>query len=197
VPRLVVLVLTVLAIGLLLFKWLGRSPTLPAEVPVLSAYRSFKGANNLPRLQRHAGVDFGGPLGSPVIAAADGVVTNAFDWPTGCGRGVILSHREFGRFTAYCHLQEALVRTGQEVARGEIIGRMGTTGNAVGISHVHLELCTTACMSHADGDLWGTADPLKLSAGCFDPQRSYPLGRLALTYPVPCGGVYRQRSAGR
>jgi len=91
----------------------------------------------------------------------------------------------------YCHLQELLVRAGQEVARGEPIGRMGMTGNAVGVSHVHFELCTRLCRSHADGDLRGTADPLKFSAGCFDPRRSYPLGRLALTYPVACGGGVR------
>lgn len=191
--RLAVVLLTALGIGLLLFDWLGGAAPVPKEVPVLSEYRSLKGANDLQRLQRHAGVDFGGPLGSPVIAAADGVVTNLIDSPPGCGRGVILSHREFRRYTAYCHLQAVVARPGQEVARGAIIGRMGTTGNAVGVSHVHFELCTSACMSHADGDLWGTADPLKLSAGCFDPQKTYPLGRLSLTYPVPCGGVYRQR----
>jgi murein DD-endopeptidase MepM/ murein hydrolase activator NlpD len=90
-------------------------------------------------------------------------------------------------------LQDILVHVGEEVARGRIIGRMGMSGNAVGVSHVHFELCTRACRSHADGDLAGTADPLKLSAGCFDPQKAYPLGRLALTYPIPCGGAYRER----
>jgi hypothetical protein len=70
---------------------------------------------------------------------------------------------------------------------------MKTTGNAVGVPHVHFELCTSACTSHADGDLSGTAGPLKLSAGCFDPQKTYPLGRLALTYPVPCGGERHER----
>jgi murein DD-endopeptidase MepM/ murein hydrolase activator NlpD len=193
VLRLFALLGAALVAGVLLFTWLGRSAPLPTEVQVLSAYRSYAGANQHARLQRHAGVDFGGPLGSPVIAAAEGTVANLIDWPPGCGLGIVLSHSEFRRFTVYCHLQKLLVRAGQEVARGEIIGRMGTTGNAVGVSHVHFELCTSACTSHADGDLWGTADPLKLSAGCFDPARPYPVGRLTLTYPVPCGGVYLQR----
>lgn len=189
----VIVLLVVLAAGLLAYWYARRAPDLPSDVAVLSTYNSRDGANKLQRLLPHAGVDFGGPLGSPVIAAADGVVADLIDWPPGCGRGVILSHGEFKRYTAYCHLQDVLVRMGEEVARGRIIGRMGMSGNAVGISHVHFELCTSACRSHADGDLGGTADPLKVAAGCFDPQKAYPLGRLALTYPVPCGGVYRER----
>lgn len=176
----------------LAYAYLLRPAPLPREVPVLSGYRSFDGANKLRRLLPHAGVDFGGPLGSPVIAAADAVVHELIDWPPGCGRGIILAHREFTRYTAYCHLQHILVRLGEEIPRGRIIGRMGVSGNAVGVPHVHFELCTSACRSHADGDLGGTADPLALSAGCFDPQKAYPVGRLALTYPVPCDGVYRR-----
>jgi murein DD-endopeptidase MepM/ murein hydrolase activator NlpD len=189
----VIVLLVVLAAGLLAYWYARRAPDLPSDVAVLSTYNSRDGANKLQRLLPHAGVDFGGPLGSPVIAAADGVVADLIDWPPGCGRGIILSHGEFKRYTAYCHLQDVLVRMGEEVARGRIIGRMGMSGNAVGISHVHFELCTSACRSHADGDLGGTADPLKVAAGCFDPQKAYPLGRLALTYPVPCGGVHRER----
>ncbi len=189
----VIVLLVVLAAGLLAYWYARRAPDLPSDVAVLSTYNSRDGANKLQRLLPHAGVDFGGPLGSPVIAAADGVVADLIDWPPGCGRGIILLHGEFKRYTAYCHLQDVLVRMGEEVARGRIIGRMGMSGNAVGISHVHFELCTSACRSHADGDLGGTADPLKVAAGCFDPQKAYPLGRLALTYPVPCGGVYRER----
>jgi murein DD-endopeptidase MepM/ murein hydrolase activator NlpD len=193
VVRLSIVLLAVVALGLLVFSSLRKPTAAPTEVTILSDYRSLKGADNRPRLFPHAGVDFAGPIGSPVIAAAAGVVTRLVDWAPGCGRGIILSHGEFKRHTAYCHLQEVLVRSGQEVARGEAIGRMGTTGNAVGVPHVHLELCTSACTSHADGDLSGTADPLKVSAGCFDPQKTYPLGRLALTYPVPCGGERHER----
>lgn len=170
------------------------APVPAADAPLLlSTYRSLDGANKRPRLFRHAGVDFGASAGTPVIAAADGRAVQLIDWGPGCGLGVILEHPEFKRYTAYCHLQEVLVRTGEEVSRGRIIGRVGTSGNAVGVPHVHFELCTAACSSHADGDLWGTADPMKIVAGCFDAKRSYPVGRLALTYPIPCGGVYRER----
>jgi murein DD-endopeptidase MepM/ murein hydrolase activator NlpD len=193
VLRLSIALLAVVALGLLVFASLRKPTAPPTDVTILSDYRSLNGANNRPRLLPHAGVDFGGPFGSPVIAAAAGVVTSVVDWPPGCGRGIVLSHPEFKRYTAYCHLQDVLVQSGQEVARGEAIGRMGTTGNAFGVPHVHFELCTSACTSDADGDLSGTADPLKLSAGCFDPQKTYPLGRLALTYPAPCGGAVHER----
>lgn len=189
----VAVLLAALVVGYLAFSYLRRDGNVPSEVPVLSTYRSLDGANKRQRLLPHAGVDFGGPLGSPVIAAADGVVSDLIDGPPGCGRGIVMSHGEFKRYTAYCHLQEILVRVGEEVARGRIIGHIGMTGNAVGVSHVHFELCTSPCRSHADGDLSGTADPLRLSAGCFDPQKAYPLGRLALTFPVPCGGADRER----
>jgi hypothetical protein len=51
---------------------------------------------------------------------------------------------------------------------------------------VHLELCTSPCSSHFDGDLSGTTDPLAIAAGCYDPKQSYPRDRLTLTFPVAC-----------
>jgi murein DD-endopeptidase MepM/ murein hydrolase activator NlpD len=156
------------------------------EPIILSPYRSYNGANNLPRRARHAGVDFGGRLGAAVLAAADGVVSRVINWPPGCGNGVVIEHAGFKRWTAYCHMQSVEVRQGQVVARGEQIGLLGTSGNAVNIPHVHLELCTVACASHVDGDLSGTTDPLAVAAGCFEPGRSYPGDRLVLTFPVSC-----------
>ena len=156
------------------------------EVVILSPYRSFNGANNLPRRNRHAGVDFGSRMGAPVLAAADGVVSRIIDWPPGCGNGVVIEHPGFKRWTAYCHMKSLYVRQGQAVARGEQIGLVGTSGNAVNIPHVHMELCTSACASHVDGDLAGTADPLTIADGCFDAARSYPRDHLVLTFPVTC-----------
>jgi murein DD-endopeptidase MepM/ murein hydrolase activator NlpD len=157
-----------------------------ADVVVLSPYRSRLGANARPRLRPHAGVDFAAAAGTPVLAAADGVVSLLIDYEPGCGVGVVLSHPRFKRWTAYCHLTRAVVTTGQVVARGERIGFSGASGNAAGVPHVHLELCTTACASHRDGDLRGTEDPLSAAVGCHDPQRVYPADRFALTLPVEC-----------
>jgi len=156
------------------------------EVLILSTYRSYNGANNQPRLQRHAGVDFGGQLGAPVLASADGVVSRIINWPPGCGNGIVIEHRGFKRWTAYCHMQSLTVGEGQRVSRGEQIGQVGMSGNAVNIPHVHMELCTSACASHADGDLSGTADPLAIADGCFAPNKVYPRDRLVLTFPVTC-----------
>ena len=178
--------------GLLLAAVLAPSPASGQtsagtdEVVILSTYRSYNGANNRPRLRRHAGVDFGGRLGAPVLASADGVVSRIIDWPPGCGHGVVIEHPGFRRWTAYCHMQSLTVGQGQRVNRGEQIGQVGMSGNAVHIPHVHMELCTSACTSHADGNLSGTADPLAIADGCFAPNKAYLRDRLVLTFPVTC-----------
>ena len=149
-------------------------------------YRSLDRANKRPRLFRHAGVDFGASAGTPVIAAADGRAVQLIDWGPGCGLGVILEHPEFKRYTAYCHMQEVLVRTGEEISRGRIIGRVGTSGNAVGVPHVHFD-CARPRATPTRRRPWGTADPMKIAAGCFDAKRSYPW--FACSHlPHPCGG---------
>jgi murein DD-endopeptidase MepM/ murein hydrolase activator NlpD len=180
-----------IGLGLAAAAWVAAAaPARTAEegvdVVVLSPYRSLVGANARPRLRLHAGVDLAAPVGTPVLAAADGVVAMLIDYEPGCGIGVVLSHAAFKRWTAYCHLTRALVATGQRVGRGDSIGLSGTSGNSAGVPHVHLELCTTACASHRDGDLGGTQDPLTVAAGCFDPQQKYPINRFVITLPVPC-----------
>jgi murein DD-endopeptidase MepM/ murein hydrolase activator NlpD len=176
-----------LAVAVLLAASAVAAAEEAARVVILSPYRSLVGANGRPRLLPHAGVDFAAPLGTPVLAAADGVVSRLIDYEPGCGTGVVLSHPAFTRWTAYCHLTRALVTTGQAVARGEHIGLSGASGNAAGVPHVHLELCTTACASHRDGDLRGTQDPLGAAMGCHDPRRTYPADRFTLTLPLECG----------
>src|SRR5262249_17292852 len=158
----------------------------PGEVVILSAYRSKVGVNNRPRTLPHAGVDFGDKRGAPVIAAADGTVEKLIDYEFGCGKGVVLAHTGFKRYTVYCHLHRPAVRGGQTVGRGETIRFIGTSGNGFGVPPVHFELCTSACSSHVDGDLWGTRDPLRVASGCFDPQQSYRRDRLVIPFPVQC-----------
>jgi murein DD-endopeptidase MepM/ murein hydrolase activator NlpD len=172
--------LFIIAIGLAL------SACASEQVLVLSGYQSMIGANNLQRRAAHAGVDFGEMHGAPVLAAADGDVASVSEGISGCGIGVLIAHLPFYRYTVYCHLEKALVRYGQSVKRGETIGLIGTTGNAVNVPHVHLELCTYPCTrGNLDGSL-STEDPLAISAGCFDPKKTYPTDRLVLTHPVPC-----------
>lgn len=156
---------------------------------VLSSWGSFDGANRLRRSAPHAGVDFGELHGAPVLAAMDANVVWARDTQAGCGKGIGLSHAvaspKGNRFTVYCHIDRIDVSSGDTVKRGQPIGRVGITGNAVGVPHVHFEVSSTS-RSHADGDLSGTEDPEAYFVGCFDPKQTYPTDKFVLTYPVRC-----------
>lgn len=83
----------------------------------------------------HAGWDLAAPTGTPVVAAADGVVTSA-GWGGGYGNLVILQHGSLQ--TRYAHLSKILVRGGQKVKQGQQIGKVGTTGRSTG-PHLHFE----------------------------------------------------------
>jgi murein DD-endopeptidase MepM/ murein hydrolase activator NlpD len=88
----------------------------------------------------HAGTDFGAPCGTPVHAAADGVVVRA-GYAGGFGNQVVLDHGRVngvGLATSYNHLSR-FVRTGGRVERGEVIAYSGTTGLSTGC-HLHFEV---------------------------------------------------------
>lgn len=88
-------------------------------------------------LQMHEGIDIGARLGTPVKASADGVVIYA-GWKSEYGKMVTLDHG-FGYRTRYGHLSKILVRNGQRVKRGTIIGSVGNTGRSTG-PHLHYEV---------------------------------------------------------
>ena len=87
----------------------------------------------------HKGVDFGAPKGTPIMAAADGVVERASRYG-GYGNYICLRH-DGATKTAYAHLNKYAkgVKAGKRVKQGEIIGYVGTTGNSTG-PHLHYEL---------------------------------------------------------
>jgi murein DD-endopeptidase MepM/ murein hydrolase activator NlpD len=85
----------------------------------------------------HSGLDLAGPMGTPVYATADGVVSRA-GWANGYGNLVELNHGK-GIETRYGHLSKILVRPGQRVKRGDLIAKMGSTGRSTG-SHLHYEV---------------------------------------------------------
>lgn len=85
----------------------------------------------------HAGTDMAGPVGTPIYATADGVVTHA-DWQSGYGRLVKIQH-EFGIETRYAHMSRIRVNKGQRVSRGDLIGDMGNSGRSTG-PHLHYEV---------------------------------------------------------
>ncbi|MEM8766940.1 MAG: M23 family metallopeptidase, partial [Pseudomonadota bacterium] len=85
----------------------------------------------------HAGVDFAGKEGSDVIAVAGGVVTHASK-RYGYGLMVEITHGE-GLVTRYGHHADILVSVGDIVKRGQVVGKMGTSGRSTG-PHVHFEV---------------------------------------------------------
>ena len=84
----------------------------------------------------HAGIDLRAPKGTPIRAAADGRVVFA-GYRGDYGQKIILSHGE-GIETVYAHNSRNLVRRGQRVRQGDVIGHVGRSGNATGY-HVHFE----------------------------------------------------------
>jgi murein DD-endopeptidase MepM/ murein hydrolase activator NlpD len=81
-------------------------------------------------LRPHLAVDYGAPVGTPVRAVADGVVTQA-GWDGGFGLSISLRHAR-GYETMYNHLSRLDVKRGERVRQRQIIGRVGTTGLSTG-----------------------------------------------------------------
>lgn len=172
---------------------------------IVSGYGSALGANALPRMGAHPGVDFGDLEGSPVLAAADGRVIAVVadkDIEAEYGHGVLIQHNV--GYTAYWHLKEVSVSRSNEVRRGEKIGRIALVRQSFGVPHVHFEVCSEPCpWGHRSGNLVGTLDPMKFFVGCFDPARNGDLilvaakeegERLLLTYPVRCTDAGRKKT---
>lgn len=85
----------------------------------------------------HGGIDIANAVGTPILAAADGVVI-ATGPQGGYGIWVKLRHAD-GTVTVYGHLSAVLVNTGQRVMAGDQIAKMGNTGNSTG-PHLHFEV---------------------------------------------------------
>ena len=84
----------------------------------------------------HTGVDISAPIGTPIRATADGVVSTA-EFASRYGRLVMIDHG--GMQTYYGHLSRFDVIAGQEVRRGQIIGALGASGRVSG-PHLHYEV---------------------------------------------------------
>ena len=85
----------------------------------------------------HAGIDLAAPVGTPVLATSDGVVSTA-DWNGGYGLFIALEHGG-GLQTRYGHMSRLNVGAGQQVRKGDVIGFVGSTGLSTG-PHVHYEV---------------------------------------------------------
>ena len=176
----------------------------PKRAPIIiSDYHSPVGANGLRRTGKHRGVDMFAEIGSPVIAAADGVVIRAkVDrcW----GPSMLISHGldkvDKPVYALYGHVKNFKVSVGQKVKRGQQIAEMGNdifTSCGAGFHHLHFQVSYNPQRipfgwgwASFVGD--GTSAPnphnyWENGAGkvtCFDEGKSYD--KSGFTYPLPC-----------
>ncbi len=114
----------------------------PTIYPVYGYVTSPYGYRIHPILGRkifHEGIDIANRKGTYVHATADGVVIRSkVNGKGSFGNNIILRHK-YGFSTRYAHLSKVLVKRGQRVKKGEVIGYMGSTGRSTG-SHLHYEV---------------------------------------------------------
>lgn len=104
----------------------------PLEGPVLSRYGDKSGNIN------NDGVNIAGPRGTPVQAAANGIVIHADNDARGFGNLVLIRHGT-GFITAYAHLDRMVVDKDSVIAKGDMIGTVGNTGSVKG-PQLHFEI---------------------------------------------------------
>jgi peptidase M23 len=102
----------------------------------------------------HTGQDFPAPVGTPIYAAASGIVMSptAASW---AGNNVVIKHMNGGS-TLYAHMSQSLVSPGQAVKAGQMIGYVGTTGRSFG-AHLHFEYYPQGT---TPGDVYKATDPM-------------------------------------
>lgn len=117
----------------------------PAIQPIntrdLVRISSFYGVRRDPMngsLTMHTGIDFAGPVGTPVYSTGEGIVVEAGYSFNGYGNEIIIDHG-FGYRTRYAHLHKVNVKVGQRVKRTEKIGTLGSSGKSTG-PHLHYEV---------------------------------------------------------
>ncbi|MCE2831629.1 MAG: M23 family metallopeptidase [Oxalobacteraceae bacterium] len=120
-------------------QWLQ---TLPTGVPIGGDFRMTSGFGMrvdpfTHTLARHEGLDFTAMHGTPILAAADGLVTRS-GWEDTYGNIVEVTHAE-GFMTRYAHISKRLVTEGQRIKRGQHIADVGSTGRSTG-PHLHYEV---------------------------------------------------------
>lgn len=129
------------AIEALLLQQSMKENALPNEMPVKGAYNSssygwrvdpFTGNNAF-----HEGLDFPAQIGTPIYAAASGIVTTAELTPD-YGKIIKIDHGS-GVETRYAHASKLLVQVGDRVEKGQLIAEVGSTGRSTG-AHLHFEV---------------------------------------------------------
>ncbi|MDH3314877.1 MAG: M23 family metallopeptidase [Gammaproteobacteria bacterium] len=102
----------------------------PAMGRISGVYGSQRVLNGVPR-RPHFGVDVAAPVGTPVVAPTDGVVTLAQPDMFFSGGTLVIDHGH-GLSSSFLHLSEVLVKTGDRIKKGDLIARIGATGRVTG-----------------------------------------------------------------
>ena len=105
----------------------------PAKGPFSSSFGLRRFFNNQPR-NPHSGLDIAAETGTPIVAPAAGIVTNAGDYFFN-GKTVFLDHGQ-GVITMYCHMENISVEEGDIVDVNDLLGTIGSTGRVTG-AHLH------------------------------------------------------------
>lgn len=115
----------------------GIPQVLPASAPMVTSSYGYRRDPFTGRGAMHSGLDFKGPIGAPIYAAAKGVVTFV-GRKSGYGNVVEVSHGN-GLMTRYAHMSRFATTVGTKVEAGDIIGAIGSTGRSTG-PHLHFEV---------------------------------------------------------
>jgi murein DD-endopeptidase MepM/ murein hydrolase activator NlpD len=100
--------------------------------------------------KKHRAIDFAAPTGTPIRAAASGVVKKA-GWQSGYGLTVQVSHPTLGKIeTLYAHMSKSKVKKGERIQQGQVIGLVGSTGRSTG-PHLHYEIRRNGAKSNPFG----------------------------------------------
>ena len=102
--------------------------------------RPIAGGRKTQGIHGHNAVDLAAPIGTPVLASADGqvIISKMGGWNGGYGNYIVIKHSN-GTQTLYAHLSKDSVSVGDTVTQGEVIGLLGSTGESTG-PHVHFEI---------------------------------------------------------
>ena len=115
----------------------GIPQVLPASLSMISSGFGYRSDPFTGEAALHSGLDFRGPVGSPIYAAANGTIS-FMGVKNGYGNVVEISHGN-GLVTRYAHMSAFRARLGQIVEAGNVIGAIGSTGRSTG-PHLHFEV---------------------------------------------------------